>query len=1052
MLSIYKASAGSGKTHTLTKEYLLMLFNDYHTHRDHFMPHGHILAVTFTKKAMAEMKERILKSLYILSSTPQESPFQEDLMNHLHVDADTIQLYAKQLLIGILQDYNRFSVSTIDGFFQQVIRTFALELDLSTSYELAMDGAEVMQQAVDDIFHRIRDQHTTENADITSWITDFSLSNLENNSYWNPHGAISLFSHHLLQEKLIRNMAQIRQFFANKKQITAYQCELKQITRDTIQHISKTIQQIKSVIDGVEGLASRVINNFEKTPKVLISKGLSTSFYQVLENPNCLYTKGKTNKAQQAYIIELYHSQLQPLFVELANIFENEIVIYNTAQAILRNIYTVGLLQDIAQQVEETNKKIGRLPMSDINMLIHDVIDGQDAPFIYERMGQYLHHFMIDEFQDTSALQWKNFRPLMLEAESKNHDNLIVGDIKQSIYRWRNSDWRLLNEVRKDFYSVNEPEMKYNWRSAPLLIERNEWMMQAYSQWVNGIIVKNQWGNNPLAQAVTQMYAPKAMHQEAKKNLPGVFHLEFFEKGDYDINKRCLEATDKLLQQLILEKIDLSRIAILTRKGYQASIIANYLITKGYKVQSADGMRIQSHATVQLLVAILQKYSTANNNIINSIVESTALQLHISFTTELTNAIEQTFHLPLYEQIQTLIDLLQLNHIEGALPYLTAFQDKVYQFSKERVADLTTFLEYWEKKQDSFSIPSTVVNSTIRIMTIHNSKGLEFDVVILPFLDWELQKWHQNDILWCCPKQEPFNKMPLVAISPSQTILTTYFREEYISEIISQHIDNLNLTYVAITRPRYRLYGFGPMYSINKDQQPKIQCIGHLMSFICHQEQPQKEEDNQTTLLVDNGDGSFTYHKADDNTTLQENQEEEIMTREASFISSPIGNRLKLRSRAEDDFAEDTPLEIIDLGILMHEWLAAITTWEDAPPSLQRMLQSGRITESQFTIMQQQLQDLQQLLQREGKEHWFIQPGKVLNEHDILTTTGKTQRPDRVMISENTATVIDYKFGQEHPTLYQEQLRNYTLLLQQMGYTVDAYIVYVAQQKIEQIK
>ena len=209
---------------------------------------------------------------------------------------------------------------------------------------------------------------------------------------------------------------------------------------------------------------------------------------------------------------------------------------------------------------------------------------------------------------------------------------------------------------------------------------------------------------------------------------------------------------------------------------------------------------------------------------------------------------------------------------------------------------------------------------------------------------------------------------------------------------------------------------------------------------------------SEKSLLTSTEENVYTYTKADDDLSFIPSDYDENNTREAQYISSPIGNRLQLRCRAEDDFSDDTPLETIDLGILMHEWLAQINIWQDAQPALDRMITEGRITPNQQATMQQQLHALQELLQREGKSHWFTSPATVRNEIDILTTTGKTQRPDRIMIDGKIATVIDYKFGQEHPTIYQEQLRNYTLLLQQMGYTVEAYIVYVAQQKIEQIQ
>jgi hypothetical protein len=236
------------------------------------------------------------------------------------------------------------------------------------------------------------------------------------------------------------------------------------------------------------------------------------------------------------------------------------------------------------------------------------------------------------------------------------------------------------------------------------------------------------------------------------------------------------------------------------------------------------------------------------------------------------------------------------------------------------------------------------------------------------------------------------------------------------------------------------------MYPTNKDDKPQISKISHLISYLYDKQISEK------SLLKRTDENIYIYTKADENLSFIPSDTDEHNTRKAQYISSPIGKRLQLRSRAEDDFAEDTPLETIDLGILMHEWLAQINIWQDALPTLDRMMTEGRITPSQQASMQQQMHALQQLVQREGKNHWFTSPEIVYNEIDILTTTGKTQRPDRVMISGKTAIIIDYKFGGEHPTIYQEQLRNYTLLLQQMDYTVEAYIVYVAQQKIEQIQ
>ena len=1042
MLSIYKASAGSGKTHTLTREYLVMLFRDYQQHRGHFMPHSSILAVTFTKKATAEMKERILKALYILSTKTEESPFYDDLIKDFHTDGSTLQKQARKLLIGILTDYNHFSVSTIDGFFQQVIRTFALDLNLSTTYDIALDGDEVVQQAVDEIFRRIRLQQEG-NQDIVSWITEFAQHNMDENANGNLHRSISDFSKQLNKEEVKRHIGRLQEFFKNKQNIKEYKATLSQIITKTTQHVAAIQQRATKWIADVEGIKSDAIAAFYRPVQEILDKGLNKTFLKVIEQPEAIYVKSKTTKSQQAYILSLYEEHLRPLYQEMADVFNEEIIDYYTAAAISKYLYTIGLLQDVAEQVEATNRQIGRVPISDVNMLIHDVIDGQEAPFIYERMGQYLHHFMIDEFQDTSSLQWQNFYPLINEAESKGCDNLIVGDVKQSIYRWRNSNWKLLAGVHSKFSNVKQPDMLYNWRSAKLLIEENEQLIGEYAQWVAKQFEQEKWDiESPLAQMAMSIYELDAIHQKAKKKFPGLFHLQFFDTKGEDLIQQTLQAVDSQLKSLQEEGFEWKNIALLVRRGDDAELLARYLIEKGYPVESAEGMRIHSHPAVQLLVALMQQHIEPKNEVMKYFISN----LHSPFTEEQQSAIAQAFTLPLYEAVQQIITLLHLSDQEGALPYLTAFQDQVYQFTGKRVSNISSFIEYWEKKADKATIPSSPVVNAIRILTIHSSKGLEFDVVMLPFLNWDIQRTHQGEIFWCLPQTPPFNQMPLVAVPLSSQLLKTHFKKEYINEIISQYIDNLNLTYVAFTRPKLRIYAYGQMYQTNKDGKPQISKISHLLSYLYDKKIAEK------SLLTSTEENVYTYTKADDDLSFIPSDSDENNTREAQYISSPIGNRLQLRCRAEDDFLDDTPLETIDLGILMHEWLAQINIWQDAQPALDRMITEGRITPTQQITMQRQWQALQQLLQREGKSHWFTSSETVRNEVDILTTTGKTQRPDRVMISGKTATVIDYKFGQERPTIYQEQLRNYILLLQRMGYTVEAYIVYVAQQKIEQIQ
>jgi ATP-dependent exoDNAse (exonuclease V) beta subunit len=467
---------------------------------------------------------------------------------------------------------------------------------------------------------------------------------------------------------------------------------------------------------------------------------------------------------------------------------------------------------------------------------------------------------------------------------------------------------------------------------------------------------------------------------------------------------------------------------LLVRYTHEAINLAHFLISKGYNVQSSEGLQIGSHPAIQLLINLLKQDNTQLNTIDQAYIHQTYGQL----TPEQTNSILQAQQLPLYEQVQTLINILQLTQQEGVAPYLTAFQDLIYQFTKSRVADRKAFLEYWERKGKNKTIAASQTADTIRIMTIHSSKGLEFDIVFIPFFTWELTKERASDIIWCVPQTPPFNQLPLVAVHPSKKLLQSHFTNEYIQDKLAQTIDNLNLTYVAITRPKYRLYIYGQLNSRSSHS------VGAEV-FALYKD-----------LLND----QLTYCKPAEGTPapLPPLKPETTTTYPATYIAEPIRSRLTLRSRAEDDFAPDTPLATVDLGILMHLWLSYIRTWDDAEPTLAKLIRQGQVTDNQAQEMRQQLQKLQALIARENHHDWFSNQYTILSEQDIITPSGNMQRPDRVMISGKHAIVIDYKFGHEQPTSHLEQVRDYMSLLRQMGYTTEGYIIYNALQTIHSIQ
>ena len=1034
MLSIYKASAGSGKTFALTREYIRMLLSD-NMHNDTRLPHSRILAVTFTKKSTAEMKERILKELYILAQTPDKSDYINDYLadSSIGLNKDDIQRRAQLLLVGILQDYNRFSVSTIDGFFQQVIRTFAIELGLYTNYDLALDQTEIINQAVDDIFRRIR-EIKPDDQELFTWLIEYAQKNIEQNKNWNPIGSIKTFSGELSKERLMQQMSAVQEIFANKEAMRTYQDNLEDMRKQVISQIQDMIDQIKNVISNFDenDLNSKAIGIFSKTAEDILKTGLNSTLIKILNNDGAIYKKTGKSKIEKEELQHKCDTQLLPLIAQLHEMLNGDLAYnYFTANAILDKLYSLGILQDVAAQIDTTNRQLGRLPISEINQLIYQIIDGQEAPFIYERIGQHYNHYMIDEFQDTSSLQWQNFKPLIQETQSRGKDNLIVGDVKQSIYRFRNSDWHLLNQVSDEIQETNFAEgMGCNWRTAKEIVLENEKLMQAYAQWV----VKKLTNDYPTIDSqqiedIAHMYSHPEMHQEPKKLYQGYFHMQFFDsKGFQDCALEALVQQIKALQE---EKIDLSRITILTRFSREAELLAQHLIQNNFAVQSSEGLRIGSHTAVQIIIQLLKL----------SLEEEDATKIYLRDSVEnieqYAECIKEARHLSLYDHVQALVDGLKLHEREGATPYLTAFQDMVFNFTQRKVADTLLFLKHWEQKEKKATIPAPKTSNAINIMTIHSSKGLEFDIVMIPFFNWSLAASHRNDIIWCSPTAAPFNMLPLVPVRPTNTLLRSHLANDYIQEELALYTDNLNLTYVAITRPKYRLYLYAPKYTINSKKEIVTNNVGQLISFLY--------EDQLDDLFTYSSNKSNDVHPIE----LPPQKKDCVQTQASQYASIPLKNRLVISTHSEPSFSNDTTFDTIDLGNLMHLWLSYIKTWDDADSALRRLVINQEVSPSQAKEMKKQFISLQTLIKKYNHEDWFSNQYQILSEQEIISPDNKIYRPDRVMIKDKHAIVIDYKFGKEQRPSYQEQVRDYMLQLRQLGYTSEGYIIYNQIQTIQ---
>ena len=905
MLSIYKASAGSGKTYTLTHEYIRLLL----AHSNDERAHNHILAVTFTKKATAEMKQRILA---LLNNAPEGSP-------------------ERQALIRILQDYTHFAVSTIDGFFQMVVRQFAHELGLPALFNLSLDDEEVVSQAVDDLI-------------FNDWLRDYTIDNIRGGKAWNPKEDIKAFAKDLMKEQVQRLLPSIQPKISDIRFMRSFKAQLLE-----------------------------AVDNKDKT-----------------------------------------------------------------ATEILKHFNELGTVVAIANQIAQTNKEQKRVPIADINHLLLRVTQASSTPFIYEKIGTRYHHFMIDEFQDTSKAQWLNFRPLIEESNATGHDNLIVGDVKQSIYRFRNSDWQQLAfEVENDFPNHRLEPMPYNFRSAKEIVETNNELFARYLPYVAEHYTKAM-GKHPQperAQLLLDSYA--TVSQQVKSQDHGYVNFTFLPtETSKEAEAIALDRLPDLIDNVRQRGVPFREIAVLARFGKDVQTLSQYLIEKGYPIQTAEGLLLAKHPAITIIICSLILQLNPQDTITRARLQLTLQQASLT-----SIDIDDLTSLPLYDLIQAIIDTYHLAELPNAIPYLTTFQDVVYQFIESHPAHIAAFLEYWQRKETTLQIPCPDTDA-IQVMTIHKAKGLEWDVVIIPFLNWSIgpSKIDSSKLLWCDTTkiQDPtcplVHELSLIPVQFTQKLLDTDFVDAYAEELMNLYMDNTNLTYVAFTRPKRELYAFGQDFHLETKKKPTT--IGQALSILY--------PDGLTA-----GTPSLNYKTLNFETTLNS----QLST--LNYNSTPLNHRLTLKTRdlslissPSGGGREGACLDIRDLGIIMHDWLALIVTPDDKQTAFEQLKREGRIRPQDETELQSMMD---KFLTFAESYHWFDPHEQVLCERDILLPeTGHTLRPDRVMIDGQQAIIIDYKFGSEHNS-YQEQVRDYVNLYNRMGYHTQGYIVYVNSQKVDPV-
>lgn len=1068
MLHIYRASAGSGKTFQLTKDYIFLLFNAIEKNP---RPHRRILAVTFTNKATEEMKSRILQELHLLS-LGKKSAYRADLIKEFSLTADEVNERAKKILTAILHDYSSFSISTIDKFFQQIVRSFAREIGVSGGYNIELDVDLTLQQAIDNMYS---DLPKKENKQLMEWLIEFMREKIEYGNSWRIEKDIANIGKELFKENYQHKANEIQEILKNKKFLNEYRARLRQVIDKFKNDISKLADETLDflITNNIEpnyftrNLMFKTLENFKNE-----KYNFTATYEKYLDSPEKCYTKNADAHVKTA-INSIYYNGLQQRLLKIDDTIKEKLPIYNSAKIILRNLNTLGILTDLAHQISELTAEQNTMLLADTNMLLNKIIDNSDTPFVYERTGINIAHYMIDEFQDTSVLQWENFKPLVSNSIAVGKKNMVVGDVKQSIYRWRNSDWKLLaKQVEIDFPKQTIPkELDTNWRSDKSIIQFNNVFFEKAStllqEKLNSNIEESNQGND-LKSVITNAY--RDVEQKVSKNASdGFVRIEFIEKANLKAERMqiALEKIPTLLEDLVDRGYKPNDIALIVRKNDEATELINYLLTYknslearpgfSYEVVGSEGIKLTSSASINFIIAVLKLVFNPKDDVSRTIMqyeyligkmkktaddavrsgssvkETTSAQSPL-FTDEENKCIDEISRMSLYEATEKLISTFGIESWHDETVFLQTFQDEVFKFVNTANADLNSFLRWWDENSDNLNIDAPENESAFRVITIHKAKGLDFKVVIIPFCNWDLDS-NKRPLLWCNTSKadSPFNELPLTPVQYSSKLANTIFQKDYFEEQMHQYVDNLNLAYVAFTRARNEMIIFADNPSKN------IKNMSDLLFKSLSENSVLSEFWNEEKTIFKIGEPTTAVYK--------EKKSEIITQKRTSYPISDSSERLKIRHTSQDYWKQAPIAESrVNYGTIMHEILQKTIHRGDEKKAVAEQIAEGKISENDLPMIQKELERFWSIPE---VTEWFTTDAEILNENTILLLSGDMYRPDRILLQENNATVIDYKFGEEEKKSHARQLQRYADFLKEMGYAnVKTRLYYVSLGKI----
>ena len=1035
-LHIYRSSAGSGKTYALVRNYisLALIGNGTIFNPRYFR---HIIAITFTNKAASEMKERVLSFISDLSKGLGQGKI-DSFFSHIKEDTslsdEEIKKRSKQILTAILHNYTDLSISTIDKFVFRIVRTFAHDLQMAQAFEVEMDKNVLIQPAVSFLISRIGT-----NKELSDALVQFALNKADEGKSYNLENALEQFAKHLFIEKS-------EKFISSLNDVSISDCL--EVKNDLL----KEIDDFEKVLLSKRKKFLAFCKKFNLSPKDFTSG----TFYNYFNNfrkrssdkyfPSDTLKKNVANNKWSAKSVDEYKKELiinhadflTVLFEDVQKHLKIGFKDYIFNKLLLNNIFSIAVLNELSKELEQFKEENNVKHISEFNNAIAEIIRKEPTPFIYERLGERYHHFLIDEFQDTSVMQWHNLLPLIHNSLSEGYQNLIVGDAKQSIYRWRGGEVEQFVQLPKHIYqsellpnpdelknsllsNANEKVLSDNWRSDKEIVKFNN----SFFYNLKNII-------SPDLQAIY-----KSSEQNPKGKDGGYIHVDLTP----DTKSYKSDVMDKIIRQIeVLRSMNyhFKDIAILCRTRKDASLAAESLNLAGVNVLSDEALLLSASKDVNFILSVLAYLHNTQDKVsqtfmisylyynyenvdysLHQVLESIGNGNSCIFKTFIKSLgidfkPQELWELALYDLVEQIINVFKLSSNDIYLQY---FLDAIHKFSTKNSNDIVAFLEWWDKNHDKEAIVVPDDMDAVKVMTVHKSKGLEFPIVFIPF-NWKVGK--SSDELWVDAKGK-IKKMKVALLNNSKQLERSEYAKIHKEEKDKAIMDDLNVLYVAMTRPKHQLYIYTAEYKNLEGFNTLSKLIGYYFQSTTH----------KFPISIGKLE-SKSNHKECDKQALNLN------------YTSLSNWRHTIRLKNNSNKLWDINLERQKWGSLLHECLAQIHYPKDKDFVLDKLEHNGLISIEMKSRLRNRIEEL---LNDEQLIPFFLEDWEVKTEQVILQESGESYVPDRLLIKNKKVKIIDYKTGSiSQMEKHKKQINSYYKMLKKMGFKeISKYIIYTEE-------